>query len=238
MKSTQAETQEWYKAYYQKRGNDRNDLLTNPEVLFQHLAVEASVVSALRRAETLDRAAARILDVGCGSGGSLTQFLQLGFLPDQLVGIDVLQDRIDDGKKKYPNLDLVCDDAAAMPFESGTFDLVFESTMFIQLTNEGLAQAISGEMLRVTKPSGYLMLVDWRYGKPGNREYLAVSRKRINRLFSVGSQSDVVYRAPGALVPPIGRFFSAHLPSAYFMLRAVLPFLVGSTTTLLRRRAP
>ena len=71
MKSIEKETQNWYREYYLKKGKDRNDLLTNPEVLFQHLAFEDSVISALRRATNLSRETSnsKILDVGCGGGG-------------------------------------------------------------------------------------------------------------------------------------------------------------------------
>jgi hypothetical protein len=81
------------------------------------------------------------------------------------------------------------------------------------------------------------MLIDWRYGKPGNTSYQALSRKRINRLFSVGSESDFVCSENGALVPPVGRVLSAYLPSVYFLVCAVFPFLAGATTTLLQKRA-
>jgi ubiquinone/menaquinone biosynthesis C-methylase UbiE len=238
MESLEKETQDWYKNYYMKKGKDRNDLLTNVEVLFQHLAFEESIISALRRATNLNRETSRILDVGCGGAGSLTRFLQLGFSPGNLYGIDLLKDRIDEGRKRYPNLNFICDDATSMPFESDMFDLVLESTMFVQITDEGLSQRISEEMLRVTKRNGYLMLIDWRYGKPGNSNYLAVSTKRINKMFSVGSLSDVVCQESGALVPPVGRAVSKYLPSAYFLLRAIFPFLVGSKTTLLQKRNP
>jgi len=229
-------TKDWYKDYYQKKGEDRNDLLTNPGVLFQYLAVEDSVISALKGATNLSREASRILDVGCGEGESLSRFLQLGFSPGNLYGIDVIEERIDEGRKKYPNLNFVCDDATSMPFESDMFDLTLESTMFIQLTDEGLSQRIADEMLRVTKPNGYLMLIDWRYGKPGNSSYLAVSKKRINKMFSVGLLSDIVCQSSGALVPPVGRAVSKYLPSAYFPLRAIFPFLGGLKTTLLKKR--
>ena len=108
--------------------------------------------------------------------------------------------------------------------------------MFVQLTDEGLSQRISEEMLRVTKPSGYVLLIDWRYGKPGNSNYLAVSMNRINKLFSVGSLSDVICQKKGALVPPLGRAVSKYLPSAYFLLRSMFPFLVASKATLLQKR--
>jgi len=236
METTEKETRNWYREYYLKKGKDRNDLLTNPEVLCQHLAVEDSVISALRRPTNLNRETSRILDVGCGGGGSLTRFLQLGFQPDNLYGLDMLQERIDEGKRKYPNLNLICGNATSMTFESDMFDLVLESTMFVQITDEELSQKISQEMLRVTKPRGYLMLIDWRYGKPGNSNYLAVSMKRINKMFSVGSLSDVICQTRGALVPPVGRAASKYLPSMYFLLGAIFPFLIGLKTTLLQKR--
>jgi ubiquinone/menaquinone biosynthesis C-methylase UbiE len=230
------QTRDWYKEYYQKKGQDRNDLLTNPEVLFQHLAFEDAIISALRKATNLNRESSRILDVGCGGGGSLTRFIQLGFAPNNLYGIDIIKERIDEARGKYPNLHFVCDNAISMPYESNMFDLVMESTMFVQLTDEELSQKISQEMLRVTKPNGYILLIDWRYGKPRNKNYLAVSNKRITKLFSVGSLSDVVCQQKGALVPPVGRAISRYLPSAYFLLRAILPILVGSKVTLLKKR--
>lgn len=237
MESSSEKTSDWYKDYYLRKGDDRNDLLTNPEVLFQYLALEDAVISTLRKAEGLNRTSSRILDVGCGGAASLARFLQLGFSPDQLCGIDVLVDRIAEGRRKYPNIRFVCHDASSMPFDAEEFDFVLESTMFVQITDEKLAQGIASEMLRVTKQNGYVLLIDWRYDKPGNNNYKAVSRKRIERLFAVGSLADIVSRANGPLVPPVGRPVSAYLPSAYFLLRAVCPFLVGLKTTLLRKRS-
>ena len=77
------------------------------------------------------RSGHKILDVGCGGGGSLTRFLQLGFTPQNLYGIDIMEARIDEAKEKFPNMNFTCDDAAAMPYESDKFDLVVESTMFV-----------------------------------------------------------------------------------------------------------
>src|SRR5258708_5404623 len=126
MDSSQKQTEEWYKKYYEAKGKDRNDLLTNPGVLYQLLAFEASVVSALRRA-SLDRESSTILDVGCGGGNSIARFLEYGFAPRNLRGIDIIPARIEEAKARYPNLDFLCHDATAMPYESGTFDLVLES---------------------------------------------------------------------------------------------------------------
>ncbi len=149
-KDLSLKTRDWYKDYYQKKGQARNDLLTNPEVLFQYLAFESAVISVLRKATNLNRKSSKILDVGCGGGGSLLRFLQLGFTPENLYGIDILRERISDAQKNYPNLNFICDDAGSMPYESDMFDLVMESTMFVQLTDQELSQKIAQEMIRVT----------------------------------------------------------------------------------------
>jgi hypothetical protein len=39
----------------------------------------------------------------------------------------------------------------------------------------------------------------------------------------------------GALVPPVGRFLSSRLPGLYFAVQALMPPLVGQTTTILER---
>lgn len=66
--STSSKTKEWYDQYYKRHGSDRNSLLRNPEVLFQTLAYDASVIRALRSIK-VDPSHSRVLDVGCGEGG-------------------------------------------------------------------------------------------------------------------------------------------------------------------------
>jgi ubiquinone/menaquinone biosynthesis C-methylase UbiE len=229
-------TRDWYKNYYNKKGKDRNDLISNSEVLYQYMAFEDSVYSALRKVTNLNRESSKILDVGCGGGASLARFLQLEFSPNNLYGIDIIKERIDEVRRKFPNINLICDDASSLPFDSNMFDLTMESTMFVQITDEVLSKKISEEMLRVTKLGGYILIVDWRYGKPRDSSYLAVSLRRIKRMFSVGSLSSIICIRNGALIPPIGRTVSKYLPSIYFPLRAIFPFLIGSRSVLLRKQ--
>ena len=59
------QTRAWYEHYYKDKGKYRNELLQNPEVLFQTLAYDASVISALRSLHP-NPASARVLDVGSG----------------------------------------------------------------------------------------------------------------------------------------------------------------------------
>ena len=228
----QDQTAGWYEEYYTTKGDDRNDPLRNAGVLFQNLAFEKSIVEALRPLK-VDRSW-KFLDVGCGAGFSLLRLLSYGLEPEQMYGIDIVESRIARGRRRQPALNLTVGDAAAMEYPSNSFHLAMESTMFIQITDENMAQSIASEMVRVVKPGGFIMLTDWRYsfGKAG---YLALSPERIARLFGVGSQTSVVCQAHGALLPPLGRATSRYLPSLYFPLCRLLPFLVGQVTVVLQK---
>ncbi|HEV8145039.1 MAG TPA: class I SAM-dependent methyltransferase [Bryobacteraceae bacterium] len=223
---------DWYQNYYTSKGDDRNDPLRNPGVLFQNLAFEKSIVQALRVLPI--EHSWKILDVGCGAGFSLLRLLTYGLEPERLYGIDISEDRIARGRKRFPALNLTHGDATKMDYPPNSFDLAMESTMFIQLTDESISQEIANEMVRVVKPGGYLMLTDWRYSfnRPG---YQALSRKRLARLFGVGTRTTFVSQTRGALVPPLGRWLSRYFPSVYFPLCATFPALVGQVTVVLRK---
>lgn len=223
-----------YSAYYREHGVDRNDILRNPGVLFQTLAFDRANIRALSRLD-LDRSTARVLDVGCGTGSSILSLLRLGFDPANMAGIDLENERIEVARRQAPSVDFRAGDARELGYADQTFDLVLESTMFVLMTDEIAAKAIASEMIRVTKKGGYVMLVDWRYGKPGSSTYRGLSKARVASLFDVGRATKVIAVEKGALVPPVGRFLSSRLPGLYFAVQAMLPPLVGQTTTVLER---
>jgi ubiquinone/menaquinone biosynthesis C-methylase UbiE len=202
--------------------------------LFQSLAKDAAMVRALRWIQPNPRLA-RVLDVGCGAGDSLWILLRLGFAPSNLFGVDIQEDRILQAKATNPLVCFKCADAANLGFSDDTFDIAMESTMFVQLTDDGIARRIASEMIRVTKPGGILLVSDWRYSKPGTRDFKRVSAKRIADLYQVGTQTAKCQTFRRPLVPPVGRFLSKHLPSAYFAIQSLFPFLAGLMITVLRK---
>ena len=98
VKTLQVVTEQCYSEYNARKGVGRNDLLHNPEVLFQNLAHDAAMVRALRSI-SLEPQIARVLDVGCGEGGSLWLLLRLGFAPENLFGVDIQEQRISLARK-------------------------------------------------------------------------------------------------------------------------------------------
>ena len=233
-KATQVIREDWYRAYYATKGAERNSLLHNPEVLYQSLAQEASLVRALQSIRPKHEAA-RVLDVGCGDGTTLLVLLRLGFVPGNLHGIDFQEERIAKAREKCPSIHFARGDATKLEYASESFDVVHEATMFIHSVEEELSQKIAMEMMRVTTPGGYILLCDWRYSKPGSAAHKAVTQKRIAELFQVGRQTSRCGVFAGPLLPPVGRFLSRRLPSAYFLVSGLLPFLVGQVTTVLRK---
>ncbi len=223
-----------YDRYYEKHGANRNDLLTNSEVTFQLFAFERANIRALQGLP-IDSETARILDVGCGTGSSLLQFLRLGFRPENLAGVDKSAERIASARARFPAAEFRCESAESMGFADSAFEIAFESTLFMMLTSEETARRIAGEMLRVTRTGGYLILADWRYAKPNSQDHRAMTPKRIASLFGVGSATAVIRHERGALIPPLGRFLSRRVPSMYFVVQALAPFAVGQITTVLQK---
>ena len=234
VESLQAATEKCYSTYNSRRRLDRDSLLRNPEVLFQSLARDAAMVRALGSIDP-DPHSARVLDVGCGDGDGLWILVRLGFEPANLFGVDIQEDRIRKAKAKIPLVKFECADATSLRFRDGTFDIVMESMMFLQLTDEEIASRIASEMIRVTKLGGTLLVSDWRYSKPGSREFKGVSASRIANLYQVGTRTEVRQTIRGLLIPPVGRFLSKYLPSSYFMVHALCPLLVGHRITVLRK---
>tara|TARA_B100001123_G_C15104369_1_gene944885 strand:+ start:261 stop:965 length:705 start_codon:yes stop_codon:yes gene_type:complete len=234
MTSTTENTKIWYEKYYQKRGVNIDNIINNKGVLFQVFAHDKCLINCLSKIDL--NQSSKVLDVGCGSGTSLLDFVKYGFNQNNLYGVDINDERIDFGKLNYPLLNLSIQDAAKLSFEENYFDFIFESTMFVQITDNDMSKKIANEMIRVTKKNGYIFILDWRYGKFRNSNYLACDRKRVKDIFRVGEDTEIVSVLPAAIVPPVGRFLSSHLSPFYFVVSKVFPFLVGQVGYLLQKR--
>jgi SAM-dependent methyltransferase len=224
----------WYRHYYSKVGVARNDLRTSRGALFQTIASERAFIRAFHHISPYS-SAMRVLDVGCAGGGSWYQLFRLGVSPSNTLGIDIQRSRLALLHNLYPQCSAVHADAVRIPFANASFDLVYESTMFATLTDDSVRARIADEMLRVCKPDGYLLLVDWKTPKAWDQRYKALTLAELRRLFEVGKTARLVGVFPGALVPPIGRLLSAYAGGLYFLVAVLCPLLVGQVAYLLRK---
>jgi SAM-dependent methyltransferase len=118
---------------------------------------------ALGRALALARipAAARSLDVGCGTGRWIRRYEQLGF---RAAGLDVTLGMLKTARQCGTDGLLVGGEAHRLPFSNGTFDFVSDVTVVQHIPTE-LQSAVIGEMMRVLKPQGHLLLFELIRGR-------------------------------------------------------------------------
>lgn len=158
-----------------------------------------------------------ILEVGCGNGGWLREFMKYGSLPENLHGIDILEERVAWGKLISPNIHITQGNAEHLDFPSKTFDIVFQSTVFTSIHDTEMKKQIAGEMLRVLKNNGIILWYDFRYDNPWNPDVKGVKKDEIKMLFP-----DCYYKFNTiTLAPPIARKLAGISWLACYLLEKV-----------------
>jgi len=114
---------------------------------------EALTIKAVKKANLPEGAA--ILDMGCGEGDTASLLARdFGF---NVTGIDASYRMIENGKRKYPHLDLRRMEAEYLEFDSRCFDAVF---MECSLSVMRIQEDAVFEAYCVLKPGGKLIITD------------------------------------------------------------------------------
>jgi ubiquinone/menaquinone biosynthesis C-methylase UbiE len=113
--------------------------------------------------KALSPAAARILEIGCGTGAILSDLTDLSSGGSaSLFGIDLQAAHLALARRYAPQARLSCTDAHDLPFPDHSFDTVF--CHFVLLWLDDPRRAL-GEMLRVAAPGGAILaLAEPDYG--------------------------------------------------------------------------
>ncbi|MBI4234136.1 MAG: class I SAM-dependent methyltransferase [Chloroflexi bacterium] len=191
---------------------------------------ERVLLRALRRAGLESLGDKRILEVGCGRGGVLRRFLEFGALPENLYGVDLLPDRIEEARRLQPNAHFSCGNAEQLPYEDGFFHIVLQFTAFTSILDPDMKRNVAREMLRVLQPQGIILWYDYSVDNPRNPDVRGVGRKEISRLFP-GCQVSLTRLT---LAPPLSRFISGPLPTLAYVLQSV-PLLCTHYLGVIRR---
>jgi ubiquinone/menaquinone biosynthesis C-methylase UbiE len=163
----------------------------------------------------------KVLEVGCGTGYWLREFIKWGARPEHIVGVDLLSERVAEAKRLCPEtVEIRCGSAAALSFPDKTFDLVLQSTVFTSILDFEMKRRIASEMLRVLKEDGLILWYDYHVNNPQNPDVRGVKKREIHQLFH-GCRI-ALHRT--TLAPPIGRRIAPRSWLACYLLEKV-PFL-------------
>ena len=210
-------------AVYRQRHNRfrQTDTYTlfNPANLFIVQQRQRAVLALLRREGFYPLAKRRILEVGCGAGGVLREFLSFGADPQQLHGVDLLGWRVAEAKALSPHLPLACADGQDLPYPDGCFDLVLQYTVFTSILDDTVKRNIAREMRRVLKPDGLILWYDY-WLNPTNPNAKGIRPAEIRVLFP-GCRSSF-HRI--TLAPPITRRLASRCWLACYMLERLRIF--------------
>ena len=111
----------------------------------------------------LPRQAGAVLDVGCGTGIHLEMYQRYGC---NLYGIDTSPSMLELARTRLgERAELRLADATQLPYEAGFFDLVL-CMLVLHEMDEQVRSTVIGELTRVIKPNGRILLIDFHAGKP------------------------------------------------------------------------
>lgn len=174
----------------------------------------------------------RAFEAGCAGGYNLREMVQLGAKPANIGGIDLDPAAVAYCREHGPGIRVHEGTAAAIPEPDESFDLSMAFTLYSSIHDEEVANAISQELFRITRPGGLILVYDMVRRNPRNPAVHPVGLDDVRRWFP-----KCPIRAKSiTLAPPLGRPICDRAPWAYAPL-ASIPWLRTHAMYVLRRPA-
>lgn len=103
----------------------------------------------------------KVLEVGCGTGANLALYQRAGC---DVAGVDLSPSMLEVARAKLgEHADLRLCDAADMPYEEGSFELIV-AFLTLHEMQTGVRESVMDEMVRVAGPDGRLLVIDFHSG--------------------------------------------------------------------------
>jgi SAM-dependent methyltransferase len=166
---------------------------------------EQHFLAALYRHRRTSLADYKFLEVGCGTGFWLRQFLQWGARPENVFGLDVVPARVEKARSlSPPGVTVRGASAAKMTFLNESFDIVLQATVFSSILDPEIRTAVAAEMLRVLRPGGLIASYDFHLRNPRNADVCGIGKAELRRLFPACS----IDFEHITLLPPLARLLA------------------------------
>lgn len=189
-----------------------------PEVILDQTGIQLAWSRALAGDRPWERGP--ILDVGCGHGAWLRRLLDWGLDPAGAEGIDLIQERVEEARRLAPTgMRFVAGSGLELPYPSDSFALVCAHTVFSSVVDRDLRLRLAAEMRRVLAPGGCILLYDFRYPSPRNRDVVAIRRGEVARLFPESRRRSWSL----TLLPPLNRRLAPLCPWLALALERCAP---------------
>jgi ubiquinone/menaquinone biosynthesis C-methylase UbiE len=212
---------------------DRYSLLSPANLFMAHQRERELVRQLRRRGMTPERLEqCRVLEVGCGSGGNLRRMIDYGVPPGNLVGFDLLPERLRQSRRQCREIGILQADGTAMPFAAARFDLILHFGVFSSIGEAETRRAFAAEMRRVLRPDGLILWYEFCIDNPKNQDVKAVTPAELRTLFP---DCDCAV-ARTVLAPPLTRSLYRWSPGLCELLARV-PFLLTHYVASLQPRA-
>ena len=163
---------------------------------------ERRVLTLLRRAGIKKFDSLRFLEIGCGTGNWLREFVKWGAAPEHVVGIDLQEPRVNEALRRLPGgVSVLCGDAASLSMPDKSFDIILQSTVFTSILDFDLRLRLASEMVRLLSDNGVIIWYDFHIDNPRNPDVRGVRKDEIKVLFP----DCVVDMKRITLAPPVAR---------------------------------
>jgi SAM-dependent methyltransferase len=192
-----------------------------PEKVLRFQERERAILKLIRSYAQKPLWELKVLEIGCGYGGNLLQFLRWGCSPWNLAANELLEARLDIARQLLPaGVAIFPGDASALDIPPESYDLVVQSTVFSSILDKAFRKQLAQKMWSWLAPGGAVLWYDLRYNNPYNRDVRRISLREIRELFPAAR---IVSRSI-TLAPPIARI-AARVGTGIYMLLASIPVL-------------
>lgn len=202
---------------YERRKNLPSDFysIMNPEVYLTFQEKERALIKWIKKAGILPLENKTLLEIGCGDGNNLLQFIKLGFQPENLFANDLIEERLNAARNRLPaGVKFLEGDALKLDLPNDHLDIVFQSMVFSSILNPQSKLQLAEKMWNWVKPGGGILWYDFMFDNPFNKDVKGIKFKEVLSLFNPKS----VTKWRLTLAPPLSRVITKIHPSLYTII--------------------